>query len=75
MVRPCVPFILLMSNMFILYVVNGTTGEGVSMTVDERKKTAEVWKKATDGKYIYIYTSYHKGTFYITKNREGSVSF
>lgn len=49
-------FILLMNNVFIFYVVNGTTGEGVSMTVDERKKTAEVWKKATDGKYIYIYT-------------------
>lgn len=27
-------------------VVNGTAGEGVSLTVDERKKITETWKSA-----------------------------
>lgn len=27
-------------------VVNGTAGEGVSLTVDERKKITEIWKSA-----------------------------
>lgn len=26
-------------------LVNGTTGEGTCLSVDERKKTAEVWQK------------------------------
>jgi dihydrodipicolinate synthase/N-acetylneuraminate lyase len=30
--------------------VNGTLAEGMSMTVDERKKVAEAWVKASKGK-------------------------
>lgn len=32
--------------MSLEFIVNGTTGEGMSMTVIERKKTAEHWKAA-----------------------------
>lgn len=34
--------------------VNGTTGEGMSMTVDERKSAAEAWIKASKGRLVII---------------------
>lgn len=40
--------------------VNGTTGEGASMTTEERKATLEAWVKAIDGKIKVIA---HVGSF------------
>lgn len=34
--------------------VNGTLAEGMSQTMDERKKTVEAWQKAADGKFGII---------------------
>lgn len=43
-----------MLELFVLYSVNGTLAEGMSMTLDERKKSAEAWVKASDGKLVYM---------------------
>lgn len=34
--------------------VNGSLGEGMSLTVDERKRLAEAWKKASNGRLTMI---------------------
>ena len=39
-------------------VVNGTTGEGPSLTIEERKKIVEKWVEAGRGKYVLIIIAY-----------------
>lgn len=33
---------------FIIQTVNGTSGEGMSLSVEERKQTAERWQKVSE---------------------------
>lgn len=34
--------------------VNGTIGEGNSMTVEERKQAAKAWVDSSKGKYVFF---------------------
>lgn len=39
------------SGLFLVYTVNGTTGEGVSLTDEERKQIAKEWLKVAGKRY------------------------
>ncbi|XP_064650792.1 N-acetylneuraminate lyase-like isoform X2 [Lineus longissimus] len=51
----------LYENQVVNVFVNGTTGEGLSMTIEERKRHAEMWVKAGAGKLdkIIIHVGSH----------------
>ena len=40
--------------MFIFFLVAGTTGEGVTMSVNERKQVLEAWIQASKGKDVHV---------------------
>ncbi|KAK3090737.1 hypothetical protein FSP39_014195, partial [Pinctada imbricata] len=65
LISKCVDF--LKNNHFEYAFVNGTLAEGLSMTLEERKKVAEAWKSASEGKIKLIL---HIGTNCLKDSQE-----
>ncbi|KAL7984787.1 hypothetical protein Chor_003357, partial [Crotalus horridus] len=56
------------SNVYILTIVNGTTGEGLSLSIQERKQLAEEW--VTQGKDKLDHIIIHVGTLSLPESKD-----